>query len=330
MPGLTQRRSRRGATFGLKLWKCMLGLGFVLSAPMARSSEHVESSRTNNVHSMNATLSLSTSSNPDSTPSDPAASSSDSEGTSDDYFNISNYCGISWMDAYSNCLKACPSGRDSECSTLGEEYSCQTFTACHERLERGDVTLVVNSSETSTDPPSKQPTLTLTAKPTESPESSSEIVASTEPTQGGSVTTGSVATEASSAARWWLENNGETYTGCVYGEDYPELYLTNEAARGAFLFESEEECCTSYPKVCNPTNSTTSSPLAPTPNQPTNSPSPSTSPSTIAGTSDSEPTAPPTAESTTYTPTYMPYSSAFIHRQSFLFGIATIFMALLF
>ena len=178
--------------------------------------------------------------------------------------------------------------------------------------------------------------LTLTAKPTESPESSSEIVASTEPTQGGSVTTGSVATEASSAARWWLENNGLT-SECVYGEDYPEMYLTNEAVREKFLFDSEEECCTSYPEACDPTISTTSSsPLALTDNQPTKSPStitgtsePTAESSTITGTS--EPTAAPSDGSATYMPTSMPtYNSAFIHGQNFLFGIATIVMALLF
>mmetsp|Transcript_15713 Transcript_15713/g.33218 ORF Transcript_15713/g.33218 Transcript_15713/m.33218 type:complete len:769 (+) Transcript_15713:917-3223(+) len=52
-------------------------------------------------------------------------------GLSNDYF-----CGISWIDASTNCPKRCPTGEDFECDDLnnaGEnQYGCFLFTGCTE------------------------------------------------------------------------------------------------------------------------------------------------------------------------------------------------------
>jgi hypothetical protein len=49
---------------------------------------------------------------------------------------IDSYCGLDWMDAYNNCLLACPTG-DIDCVSLGVEYICHQFTTCYGRIESG-------------------------------------------------------------------------------------------------------------------------------------------------------------------------------------------------
>eukprot|EP00986_Skeletonema_menzelii_P008552 scaffold3643_cov132-Skeletonema_menzelii.AAC.2 len=51
---------------------------------------------------------------------------------------LDNYCGKDWVNAANACPLHCPSGDDSECSTLGPEYGCFLFTGCHERVEAGE------------------------------------------------------------------------------------------------------------------------------------------------------------------------------------------------
>jgi len=85
------------------------------------------------------------------------------------YLNINNYCGKDWTDAYNTCWMSCPNGKDSECSTLGEDYSCQSFTLCDERIKNGLIfpkaPVIGNGGTSATDAPSKQPIPSPTAKP---------------------------------------------------------------------------------------------------------------------------------------------------------------------
>jgi hypothetical protein len=57
-----------------------------------------------------------------------------------DSASINRYCGKNWNDAYLTCPLACPTLDDAVCTNaLGAEYKCQEFTACHERIQSGEV-----------------------------------------------------------------------------------------------------------------------------------------------------------------------------------------------
>jgi hypothetical protein len=49
--------------------------------------------------------------------------------------NVDSYCGTDWMDAYTECPLACPTG--DECQALGEGYTCHPFTTCYGRIQSG-------------------------------------------------------------------------------------------------------------------------------------------------------------------------------------------------
>jgi len=97
--------------------------------------------------------------------------------------DANKFCGRTWMDAYENCPLACPDGDDTICSlALGEEYSCQSFTLCGDRIQSGDIILpttpengesdigtTINTTSTSYTSSTQSP-LTSTAEPTDSSE----------------------------------------------------------------------------------------------------------------------------------------------------------------
>lgn len=67
------------------------------------------------------------------------ASTTAAAGIPDSAMNVNNYCGLTWTDAYNVCHKPCSTGSDDECTMLGDDYKCQSFTLCHERIESGEV-----------------------------------------------------------------------------------------------------------------------------------------------------------------------------------------------
>lgn len=326
----------------------------------------------------------------------------------DSDLNVNNYCGIDWADAYNTCWMPCPNGADIGCSRLGEEYTCQQFTLCSERIANGQIfpkdPAGNNGSGTSaitTDTPSKQPTpsqteeAALIAYPSCPDEYSSEAgyayalgslvayptprfstmkgvyecqgencnagqgyapgesdnanltwkivgtcdhstetvisvtVAPTEPTQGTTIST------VASTPLFWFPKSIEGISKCAYGENFPAAWLTNEQFREVFLFESEEGCCAAYPENfgCVSTNnngtapSITTSPPGVTPGQPTESSGTNTG---LPPTFTEIPTSAPTENEDE--DTYEPTNGALflIHGQNVLFGITTIFIALLF
>mmetsp|Transcript_4089 Transcript_4089/g.9186 ORF Transcript_4089/g.9186 Transcript_4089/m.9186 type:complete len:335 (-) Transcript_4089:260-1264(-) len=118
--------------------------------------------------------------------------------------------------------------------------------------------------------------------------------------------------------KWWLGFTGERMA-CLYGNDYPSIYMTDETSRAQFIFETEEECCTARPDAC------VSLENLPT----TGVPVPSTATSQT-------PTKAPSGEPTYLVDTYMPTEmddnrgALFIPGQGFLLCIMTIFMVSLF
>lgn len=95
--------------------KGTIGLALVFGAPLVHSFDHEDSSQRSNIgHSRNAQAVVSNA-------------------------NINNYCGKDYQDAYETCPLACPTGDDNDCLVLGEEYSCQVYTLCHERIKNGEV-----------------------------------------------------------------------------------------------------------------------------------------------------------------------------------------------
>mmetsp|Transcript_34130 Transcript_34130/g.82534 ORF Transcript_34130/g.82534 Transcript_34130/m.82534 type:complete len:380 (-) Transcript_34130:329-1468(-) len=93
-------------------------------------------------------------------------------GIPDATVNINSYCGKTWTDAYNSCWLACPTGKDSECADLGPDYECQSFSACHERLQGGRVipTPPATATVAATEAPTERPTISPTNKPTAEPQ----------------------------------------------------------------------------------------------------------------------------------------------------------------
>lgn len=335
--------------------------------------------------------------------SPPPADNNTVVGIPDATVNINSYCGKDWTDAYNSCWLACPNGKDSECASLGPEYECQSFSACHERLQGGQVIPTppatdATATAAATDAPTERPTIPPTNKPTAAPQTTQtagtvmipvcpegysqtahytlgsmisfpvagssvqevyqckgqhcnagpsqapgtenfhltwDLVGSCGDSGSSSLSAATVASvgqtqptaPASSAAAKWYPSVDSASPECTYGTDYKPQWMDVEMLREQFLFETYEDCCDAYNELCNPTASTASNsdPSGVTPGTPTASPSRRTS----------EPTESPTempVENDSYMETYMPTSGALlfgVDGESFLFGITTVFMALL-
>lgn len=121
--------------------------------------------------------------------------------------------------------------------------------------------------------------------------------------------------------KWWLGFTGESMA-CLYGNDYPSIYMTDEASRAQFIFATEEECCTARPDACGSLENSTT----------TGVPVPST-------TTSQTPTRAPSGEPTYLDETEYPTSTdddgtssgaLFILGQGFFLSVMTIFMVSLF
>lgn len=131
---------------------CMTGLLLVSCAPVARSHEQRQLPHSNDGHSRNVQV-----------------VSEQGGGIPNANININDYCGRDWTDAFNTCQLACPSGMDSECTALGGDYKCQSFTMCHENLLNGNIIPNRINNVDDTPPPTPLITPPPTPKPTANP-----------------------------------------------------------------------------------------------------------------------------------------------------------------
>jgi len=326
MSRITARRGRQGINVKLKSWKALFGLGLLKCVQTAYSLEVEEAkSSINSGHSRQAQA---------------------SESVVIDT-NQNDYCGSDW---YIDCSAPCTSGIDSECAAMGENYICQRFTLCPDNSQIKDIP----QSGVATPTTLENATTGSTPDNGESSSPSDDarwwlknhggvnqcIYSDEYPVQfftnenlrdrfifdskgeccesyADACSPALASSSPTDNSRWWLKNHAGV-NQCVYNDEYPEEFITNENLKNRFIFNYKEECCEFYSDACNLANSTGTS------DTPADTPGMMTAPTAV-------PSALPTPADTTYYPTFFPTNGAVsIQSKRYLFGITAAFIALVF